>query len=279
MQSNAAWREHGGMESVADISKNTVTSLAVYLSGIFDDHRGTPIQVCNSVERQVAAFDVRCILGRIVRDLHRSYCTHNKDRAQSACSRGMCAAYTTCADQLSLLERFMSRTFNAVPARLMQFLGRRYVQYINRSYKRSSGLWEGRCKSSVVQAETYLLACRRYIETNPVRAGMVADPGAYPWSSYLHNRLRLPIRFISPPITTWKHARPPTARCFGPTGLARPPTISGSPSRGTSRWSMSALPRGSVRRRGVRRTQARWRRLAGLAANVTATEEQVAFEF
>jgi putative transposase len=48
------------------------------------------------------------------------------------------------------------------PARLMQSLGRRYVQYINRSYKRSGSLWEGRYKSSVVQAESYLFACMRY---------------------------------------------------------------------------------------------------------------------
>jgi putative transposase len=59
----------------------------------------------------------------------------------------------------------------------MQAVGRRYVQYINRSYKRTGSLWEGRYKSSLVQAETYLLTCMRYIELNPVRAGMVQDPG------------------------------------------------------------------------------------------------------
>jgi len=75
------------------------------------------------------------------------------------------------------------------PAKLMQSLGRRYVQYINRAYKRSGSLWEGRYKSSAVQAETYLLACMRYIELNPVRAGMVTDPAHYRWSSYRHNGL------------------------------------------------------------------------------------------
>ena len=75
------------------------------------------------------------------------------------------------------------------PARLMQSLGRRYVQYINRAYKRSGSLWEGRYKSSVVQAESYLFACMRYIELNPVRAGMVTDPANYRWSSYRHNGL------------------------------------------------------------------------------------------
>ena len=47
----------------------------------------------------------------------------------------------------------------------MQAVGRRYVQYINRSYKRTGSLWEGRYKSSLIQAETYLLTCMRYIES------------------------------------------------------------------------------------------------------------------
>jgi len=67
---------------------------------------------------------------------------------------------------------------------LMQSVGRRYVQYVNRTYKRSGTLWEGRFKASLVNAEEYLLLCYRYIELNPVRAGMAQDPGAYPWSSY-----------------------------------------------------------------------------------------------
>ena len=56
----------------------------------------------------------------------------------------------------------------AVP-RLIMSLGRRYVQYINRTYARTGTLWDSRYKSSVVQAETYLLTCQRYIELNPVR--------------------------------------------------------------------------------------------------------------
>lgn len=63
------------------------------------------------------------------------------------------------------------------------------MQYINRSYKRTGSLWEGRYKSSLIQAETYLLTCMRYIELNPVRADMVQDPGQYRWSSYRHNGL------------------------------------------------------------------------------------------
>jgi putative transposase len=69
-------------------------------------------------------------------------------------------------------------------SKVMQSVGRRYVQYVNKSYGRSGTLWEGRHKASLVDTESYLLACYRYIELNPVRAGMVKTPGDYPWSSF-----------------------------------------------------------------------------------------------
>ncbi len=67
---------------------------------------------------------------------------------------------------------------------LIKFLGAKYVRYINKIYKRSGTLWEGRFKSSLVDKERYFLACLRYIELNPVRAGIVNSPGLYQWSSY-----------------------------------------------------------------------------------------------
>jgi putative transposase len=67
---------------------------------------------------------------------------------------------------------------------MIQSLGRRYVQYVNRRYKRTGTLWEGRFKSSLVNRDEYVLTCSRYIETNPVRAKMVRYPREYPWSSY-----------------------------------------------------------------------------------------------
>lgn len=70
---------------------------------------------------------------------------------------------------------------------LMKRLGQRYVQYINRTYQRSGTLWEGRFRSCITEAETYILNCYRYIELNPVRAGMVNHPGEYYWSSYRAN--------------------------------------------------------------------------------------------
>jgi putative transposase len=69
-------------------------------------------------------------------------------------------------------------------SRLMQFLGRLYVRHFNYTYTRSGTLFEGRFKTSLVQEDRYLLTCLRYIELNPVRAGMVRDPGDYRWSSF-----------------------------------------------------------------------------------------------
>ena len=72
-------------------------------------------------------------------------------------------------------------------ALLMKHLGQRYVQYVNRTYRRSGTLWEGRYRSCLVQTEQYVLRCYRYIELNPVRANMVSHPRHYRWSSYRAN--------------------------------------------------------------------------------------------
>ena len=72
-------------------------------------------------------------------------------------------------------------------SRVMQPLGRRYVQYVNGRKRRSGTLWESRHRASIVEAESYLLACHHCIELNPVRAAMVSHPGEYPWSSYRFN--------------------------------------------------------------------------------------------
>ena len=69
-------------------------------------------------------------------------------------------------------------------SKLMQALGRKYVQYFNDQYKRTGTLWEGRFRSSLIESEQYLLECYRYIELNPVRAKMVDTPSDYKWSSY-----------------------------------------------------------------------------------------------
>lgn len=83
-------------------------------------------------------------------------------------------------------------------SRMMQTLGRRYVRYFNHAHHRTDTLWEGRFRSGVVAGEDYLLVCLRYIELNPVRAGMAADPGAYPWSSFPANAWGRRIKLWTP---------------------------------------------------------------------------------
>jgi putative transposase len=71
--------------------------------------------------------------------------------------------------------------------KLMRDLGRCYVRYFNRRHERTGTLWEGRFRSALVESARYVLACYRYIELNPVRAGMVAQADAYLWSSHAGN--------------------------------------------------------------------------------------------
>src|SRR5438132_1460907 len=79
---------------------------------------------------------------------------------------------------------------------LMKHVSQLHSQYMNRKYGRTGGLWEGRFRSSVVQSESYLLACYRYIELNPVRAALVSHPADYDWSSYRVNAQGLPSRIV-----------------------------------------------------------------------------------
>ena len=74
-------------------------------------------------------------------------------------------------------------------SKMMQALGRRYVRFFNNHYRRTGTLWEGRFKSCLIEEENYLLQVYRYIELNPVRAGMVKEAQEYKWSSYQTNAL------------------------------------------------------------------------------------------
>ncbi len=82
--------------------------------------------------------------------------------------------------------------------KMLQTLGRRYVQYVNHKYGRTGTLWEGRYKSTLVQSENYLLTVYRYIELNPVRANMVEHASEYPWSSYRKNAMGLDVKLVTP---------------------------------------------------------------------------------
>lgn len=95
---------------------------------------------------------------------------------------------------------------------LMQAVGRRYVRIFNNRHGRSGTLWEGRYRSTLVQAERYLLACMVYIDLNPVRAGMVGEPGEHPWSSYRHYAGIAPDRLVTPHPLFWELGNTPFSR-------------------------------------------------------------------
>jgi putative transposase len=106
---------------------------------------------------------------------------------QAAVSHG-CAihAYVLMGNHVHLL---LTPDNSKGPSRLMQAIGRCYVRYVNKKYRRTGTLWEGRFKSALIDSERYLLTCARYIELNPVRAGIVEHPGDYRWSSYRCNAI------------------------------------------------------------------------------------------
>ncbi|MFK5951388.1 MAG: transposase [Methylococcales bacterium] len=94
-------------------------------------------------------------------------------------------AYVLMTNHVHLL--LTPHTENGI-GKMMQMIGRYYVQYFNKNYKRTGTLWEGRYKATLINTDQYLLSCMRYIEENPVRAkNMVVYPSDYPWSSYACN--------------------------------------------------------------------------------------------
>lgn len=114
-----------------------------------------------------------------------------------ALQREQCAlhAYVLMTNHIHLLVT--PRDAGAIP-RFIMAIGRRYVQHINHTYGRTGTLWDSRYRSSLVEEDTYLLLCQRYIELNPVRAGMADDPAAYRWSSYRANAPGEPNALLSP---------------------------------------------------------------------------------
>lgn len=109
-----------------------------------------------------------------------------RDLLRDASRRGAVAlhAYVLMTNHVHLL---MTPTDPDGVPRTMQAIGRSYVQRFNRRCQRTGTLWEGRYKAAIVDDERYLITCMRYIELNPVRAGLVALPAAHAWSSHAHN--------------------------------------------------------------------------------------------
>ena len=103
-------------------------------------------------------------------------------------------AYVLMTNHVHLLAT--PKTMSSI-SQMMQHVGRHFVPYVNKKYQRSGTLWEGRFKATIVDTAEYMLACYRYIEMNPVRAGMVRHPEQYTWSSYGKNALRNPDRLVA----------------------------------------------------------------------------------
>jgi putative transposase len=108
------------------------------------------------------------------------------DCLREACARYACDvhAYVLMTNHVHLL---VSPSDSEGLPRMMQSVGRRYAQQINWRRERTGSLWEGRYRATAIDSDAYFLTCSRYIELNPVRAGIVAEPGEYPWSSYAAN--------------------------------------------------------------------------------------------
>lgn len=102
-------------------------------------------------------------------------------------------------------------TEKGVPS-MMQAVGRAYVRHFNGRHGRSGTLWEGRYRSTLIQPEHYLLPCMGMMDTEPVRAGLCADPGAYAWSSHRHHIGQAPDRRLTTPAQYWALGNTPFAR-------------------------------------------------------------------
>lgn len=111
-----------------------------------------------------------------------------RDWLADACLRHACFihAYVFMTNHVHLV---MTPSTNSGIGKVMQSVGRRYVQHFNRRQRRTGGLWEGRYRATLIDTDRYLLTCYRYVELNPVRAGMVSYPAQYSWSSYRCNAL------------------------------------------------------------------------------------------
>jgi putative transposase len=103
------------------------------------------------------------------------------------------------------------QTVDGLP-QMMQAIGRSYVRYFNAARGRTGTLWEGRYRSTVLQAQSHLLDCMAYIDLNPVRSGLVESPAAYAWSSHGHYLGRKVDKCISPHALFWAMGNTPFAR-------------------------------------------------------------------
>lgn len=162
---------------------------------------GVPVHVIQRGNNRSACFyadeDYRCYLNHLAEQSAKHNCAVH--------------AYCLMTNHVHLL---LTPSTDASLGALMKGLGQRYVQYVNRTYRRSGTLWEGRFRSCLLQQESYVLACSRYIELNPLRAGMVAHPAEYRWSSYRVNAQGEPFGWLTPQSLYLDLAGDADSRCL-----------------------------------------------------------------
>lgn len=96
--------------------------------------------------------------------------------------------------------------------RMMQSLGRRYVAHFNRRHARSGTLWEGRFRSTVIDAALHLRHCMCFVETAPVRAGLVRSAADHAWSSARHHLGLASDPLVTDPPLYWATGNTPFER-------------------------------------------------------------------
>lgn len=133
------------------------------------------------------------------------------DELEQASKRHGCAihAYVLMTNHVHLL---VTAAEDGATSRMMQQLGTRYVRYFNARHERTGTLWEGRFRSCLIDSERYFLTCQRYIELNPVRAGLAGSPGQHPWSSYHCNAEGRVDRLVTPHPAYTDLAKDPLVR-------------------------------------------------------------------
>jgi putative transposase len=118
-------------------------------------------------------------------------------------------AYVLTDNQFQLL--LTPETADGVPE-MMQAVGRSYVRVFNHRYDRLGTLWEGRYRSTLIQAERHLMSCMAFLDLEPVRQGLAEDPRTYPWSSHRHHVGHCHDRRIAPHALYWRLGNTPFAR-------------------------------------------------------------------
>lgn len=134
------------------------------------------------------------------------------DTLVAACDRFDCRIHA-CVLMTNHVHLLVTPGRSAGIGRAMQSLGRRYVRYFNCRYRRTGTLREGRYRAALLETESYLVTCYRYIELNPVRAGMAVRPDDYRWSGCRCNALGEPDALLSPHELYLQLAETPARRC------------------------------------------------------------------